>query len=956
MKSKLLLSFELLLVLLLVVALFGCGGKGKQSSITTAGLNRQPVADQTFEGITHDGFELVPSGPNGKPDASQKGVLAFSVTPESGTTVVTISAVNATNLKWALLTLKYDPGKMTPTKVDFGGFLSGDVLKFSLLSRPGIVPVGICKVNYDKAAGVSGSGTLATVTFTNAPFSGKSVSSAPRLGESGKDWENRNHVTDLSQPTQAQPGITWSEKLDADGNLSGEVGIDDLAPLALDYGLTTAANPQVTNVDYDANGEVGITDLQPLAYFYSDTITGYDLYYALVPAGDPAPVHSAMTRLTSTMPDIPRPGTTPPGALGWYEYHYDVPASDGGGNPVWDPADLTKDLYVQVVPTGYQTGVVPPAQEESDPATIGSSIVQVKKTTTGAPSHLITKIYIQVNGADPTPPLPTKVEANSKPTFTLYQVDDYDSTDGTTTTRAAAPSEAAAVTWTTDNAAAVPMSTPNTGNQVCPGTTPDWPVTATITADFYGSSSQNPPGPIPPGQTHITTTVDVGVTYDPNAGVIYDVSPVTEPIYPPQAVTMFVKNFNMTTAPPGEVTTMKQQLVLESYPSGSPKFVFQLSATVPPPQMTFSYKELPAPPPAFPNATHQLTATMPYLQILPGQYRWRLNNNLGDSTAATYTHPSTINAPPFDDTDPLNPIVTPPGTIFTIAGLETITSVTWPWHDVANDVPELWIYPSDPIIRKDGNTNDQGVPDDPAWFGIFIKGQNVNGVQTNGQEWTITPDIPAQPGPPPVPGVPASPTAYWNPGNLPMTLSKKSPWALVTPLPGNILPGAPPAGTTYDYHIIGFGGATEISTGSINYLDLPGPGGGWPELRDFGYNPWGSDGLSPAPDWSVKTVQLQFQPTIVLKGRDFVPSTLLAEDPVVALCEDPFGMTIDYYVPARVVLPSNPNDPATVAYITCTLKTDYNILPAAYYLQVQNRLNLYQANSTIPNAQLVCQP
>ncbi len=86
---------------------------------------------------------------------------------------------------------------------------------------------------------------------------------------------NTGKVTDLT--LNAETGeLTWSYMNAGDYDLSGEVGVPDITPIALNYLKKSTESELVAWIDGDANGEVGVPDVTPIAQNYLNTVQGYE--------------------------------------------------------------------------------------------------------------------------------------------------------------------------------------------------------------------------------------------------------------------------------------------------------------------------------------------------------------------------------------------------------------------------------------------------------------------------------------------------------------------------------------------------------------------------------------------------------------------------------------------------------------------------------------------------------
>ena len=97
------------------------------------------------------------------------------------------------------------------------------------------------------------------------------TASAPPAGASGK-------VSDLNYDSGAGL-LTWSYRNTGDYDLSGEVGVSDITPIALHYlAITTDTignDPLEAWIDGDLSGEVAVGDITPIAVYFLNQVAGY---------------------------------------------------------------------------------------------------------------------------------------------------------------------------------------------------------------------------------------------------------------------------------------------------------------------------------------------------------------------------------------------------------------------------------------------------------------------------------------------------------------------------------------------------------------------------------------------------------------------------------------------------------------------------------------------------------
>lgn len=91
---------------------------------------------------------------------------------------------------------------------------------------------------------------------------------------SGAPSGDAGKVTDLSYDGSSGM-LAWSYINHADYDLSGDVGVPDITPIAQNY-LANAVTGEITYwIDGDSSGDVGISDITPIANNYLNTVTEY---------------------------------------------------------------------------------------------------------------------------------------------------------------------------------------------------------------------------------------------------------------------------------------------------------------------------------------------------------------------------------------------------------------------------------------------------------------------------------------------------------------------------------------------------------------------------------------------------------------------------------------------------------------------------------------------------------
>lgn len=128
-------------------------------------------------------------------------------------------------------------------------------------------------------------------------------------------------MPELFDPGDGTVEIRWRYRNTGDYDLSGEVGIPDITPIALNY-LATVTDPDsiLAWIDGDESGEIGIPDVTPIALNYLAFVEGYSIERSDAVGG---PYTEIGTVLFGEHNDAPIPGFefidgTPPSGTVFY--------------------------------------------------------------------------------------------------------------------------------------------------------------------------------------------------------------------------------------------------------------------------------------------------------------------------------------------------------------------------------------------------------------------------------------------------------------------------------------------------------------------------------------------------------------------------------------------------------------------------------------------------------------
>lgn len=213
-------------------------------------------------------------------------------TATDGTLTMEVHISGAKGLNALYCAVDYDAGNYSPVSAAASGLLGerGEILELAVLSEPGMAYLGQVQASAGGvAAPFAGDGTAARFVFREGKFtSEKRVSRAPE-GE----WNEFSMLYD-----QGTSQNYWLFTSAGDYNQDGEVGIQDLTPLASRFGNSTEIPNWKTGytggdyrslvVDGDHNGEINQGDISVIAMnfgvkfdhycvFTSDDPTAYPL-------------------------------------------------------------------------------------------------------------------------------------------------------------------------------------------------------------------------------------------------------------------------------------------------------------------------------------------------------------------------------------------------------------------------------------------------------------------------------------------------------------------------------------------------------------------------------------------------------------------------------------------------------------------------------------------------------
>ncbi len=359
--------------------LAGCGDKSPAKNITQWNQERDveygkplppfdPYALDTSMAVNVEGFSLFVVDESNQPNADFTRLYKLKKTVlDDGEVMVTISIEGSPGIPHSLLYLRYDQESVNPKSVNISNFFGEkkDYISVSSTWLSGIVSIGIARIHPDEGM-PTGDGAVATVVFSPTPFS-ETMHKRPSKAPDGA----HNRVTNLTASATADQKVRlrWSYVNVGDYDLSGDVGIPDITPIALHYGHSVGGgtwDAQDDVIDGDGNKEIGISDVTPIAQNYLSVMSGYRIYRAPDTGGSPIFSDPHMRSTVSPVTigflappeDKSRPqyefidDTVTPGA----EYRYKVVAFDTGDMVEGADSNIP---YVQVTLPGQD--ITPPS-------------------------------------------------------------------------------------------------------------------------------------------------------------------------------------------------------------------------------------------------------------------------------------------------------------------------------------------------------------------------------------------------------------------------------------------------------------------------------------------------------------------------------------------------------------------------------------------------------------------
>ncbi len=221
--------------------------------------------------------------------------------------------------------------------------------------------------------------------------------------KSGVPASENGRVTDLDFDNGTSL-LNWSYMNQADYDLSGEVGVSDITPIAVNYLQTAVAGTLTAWIDGDASGEVGVSDITPIAENYLNSLAGYRILTS----------EDAFTGFT----ELTRIAYNPTGAD--YPYVFEIPLPAGALRYIRVQAHDSLNAY------GVQSNFVevnppPPSPPSIESVSPLSGTEGVSTTFSAVITGSVPATYAWSFGGGATP----DTSSDASPTVTLNAAGSY---------------------------------------------------------------------------------------------------------------------------------------------------------------------------------------------------------------------------------------------------------------------------------------------------------------------------------------------------------------------------------------------------------------------------------------------------------------------------------------------------------------------------------------------------
>lgn len=266
------------LTVVLVMGLGSCGGGTSAPDFGTARFDTTPIADPPGSVVAQHGtFSLEVL--DGSFTYGGSAEFSLDVSPNAGGGSEVTVAADASDLRSALLELHYDAATVHPVEsnaADWPETTADDMLRLTILDRPGTVYHGTVLTRPQERAGVSGQFAVLTVDFADGAAEQRTVSAVPD--------QELSAIPDFTADFSTGD-VQFSYVNVGDYNQNSIVEVADLTPLGVHFGEQSPDLPDPfpfdsigSVVDGNQNGLVEVADLTPIGQGFGKAVDHYVLY------------------------------------------------------------------------------------------------------------------------------------------------------------------------------------------------------------------------------------------------------------------------------------------------------------------------------------------------------------------------------------------------------------------------------------------------------------------------------------------------------------------------------------------------------------------------------------------------------------------------------------------------------------------------------------------------------
>lgn len=220
---------------------------------------------------TDHSIRVVAFDEQGKEDVNLTKLIEINQIKKDFSQIVYSVSINGlNNASTSYLEVRYNPSELSPTDVSFGSLMQSSnrgVLTCAPLNHSGVVPVA--QVLIGKGQGISGSGELAKITFSNTPFQ-----------RTTSTYKQKDKVVQNITYTASTNTLEWDCFYRSDANTNLKVDFADFGVVGLNYNKDVSTDITISPSDCNNNGKVDFADFGSIGLAYGDTISLWMFWFS----------------------------------------------------------------------------------------------------------------------------------------------------------------------------------------------------------------------------------------------------------------------------------------------------------------------------------------------------------------------------------------------------------------------------------------------------------------------------------------------------------------------------------------------------------------------------------------------------------------------------------------------------------------------------------------------------